>query len=257
MIIKSIKKMNSGGKYQIIFDDGSKLITYDEVILKNNLLYKKELTTNQINEIGKYNNYYSVYFSVTKFISKKMRSKKEVLAYLDKFELESNEKDRIISELKIQGLLNEYMFIKAYISDRFNLSNEGPLKIKNDLLMHSLNEQEVDKEINKIDRQEILNKLSKIINKKLKTATGSAFNMRHKICSDLYNLGFSKDMIDEIMIDNFDDSKSLEKDYKKAYLSASKKEKDINKIYYIIKQKLYQKGYSLDEIELVINKKRD
>ena len=42
MVIKSIKKMSSG-KYQIIFDNNVKLITYDEVLLKNNLYIKKNL----------------------------------------------------------------------------------------------------------------------------------------------------------------------------------------------------------------------
>ena len=42
MDIKKIKKMNND-KYQIITTDNKKIITYDSVILKYNLLYKKSI----------------------------------------------------------------------------------------------------------------------------------------------------------------------------------------------------------------------
>lgn len=255
MVIKSIKKMSSG-KYQIIFDNNIKLTTYDEVLLKNNLLYKKELTTEEINEINKANDYYNVYSSITKFIAKKMRSMKEVNEYLDKFDLSIKERDNIINSLKENGLLNDNRFIKAYISDRLYLSNDGPYKIKNDLLKHNINEEDIDAEIANIDEKEVLDKLTKLVNKKTRNAKGSLFNIKQKIYYDMSNLGYSRDMIDNVFTSDLDDSSSLEKDYNKVYNDIIKKEKDENKIYLKIKQKLYQKGYSLDKIERIINEKR-
>ncbi len=255
MVIKSIKKMSSG-KYQIIFDNNVKLITYDEVLLKNNLLYKKELTTEEINEINKANGYYNVYSNITKFVTRKMRSMKEVTEYLDKYDLDIKEKENLIKTLKENGLLNDNRFIKAFISDRLYLSNDGPYKIKNDLLKHNLNEEDIDNEIANINEEDVLNKLKKLVSKRTKGSKGSLFNIKQKVYYDMYNLGYSKDMIDSVFIVDLDDSSSLEKDFNKFYKDIIKKEKDENKIYLKVKQKLYQKGYSLDKIEKIINEKR-
>lgn len=255
MVIKSIKKMSSG-KYQIIFDNNVKLITYDEVLLKNNLLYKKELTTEEINEINKANGYYNVYSSLIKFITKKMRSMKEVTEFLDKYDLNIKDKNNLICTLKENGSINDNRFIKAFISDRLYLSNDGPSKIKNDLLKHNLNEDDIDTEIANINEEDILSKLAKLVTKKIKNSKGSQFNIKQKIYYDMYNLGYSKDMIDSVYILDLDDSLSLEKDFNKVYKDITKKEKDENKVYLKIKQKLYQKGYSLDKIEKIINEKR-
>ena len=48
MIINKIQKQNNN-KYKIIIDDET-FITYDDVILENNLLYKKNIDNDLYNE---------------------------------------------------------------------------------------------------------------------------------------------------------------------------------------------------------------
>jgi len=60
MKIENIKKLNSG-KYKIELDDKNKIITYDDVILKHNLLYHKEVDTDKLNELNIDTKYYDVY----------------------------------------------------------------------------------------------------------------------------------------------------------------------------------------------------
>lgn len=255
MNIKSIKKMSSG-KYQIVFDNNIKLTTYDEVLLKNSLLYKKELTAEEINEINNANGYYNIYYSVIKYISKRMRSEKEINVYLDKYKLSLNYKEKLIETLKENGMLNDCRFMKAYISDKLYLSNDGPCKIKSELLKHDLTEEVIDEEIANICEEDVLNKLSKLINKKIKASNGSISNTKQRIYYDMYNLGYSKEMIDSVFTEELDDSSSLEKDFIKLYDDITKKEKDSYKLYLKIKQKLYQRGYSIDKIEKILNEKR-
>lgn len=255
MNIKSIKKIGSD-KYQIILNDNVKITTYDEVLLKNNLLYKKELTADEINEINKANGYYNIYSNLVKYINKKMRSEKEINEYLNKYELSISDKENLIKGLKNNGFINDIRFVKAYISDRLYLSNDGPNKIKNDLLKHNIEEEQIDIELCGINDEEFLNKLSKLVNKKLKSAKGSAYNVKQKVYYDMYNLGYSKEMVDSVFDINLDDSSSLEKDFNKVYNDLIKKEKDEGKLHLKLKQKLYQKGYSLDKIDAIISKKR-
>ncbi len=255
MNIKSIKKIGSD-KYQIILNDNVKITTYDEVLLKNNLLYKKELTADEINEINKANGFYNIYSNLIKYINKKLRSEKEINEYLNKYELGISDKENLIKGLKNNGFIDDNRFVKAYISDRLYLSNDGPNKIKNDLLKHNIEEDQIDNEFCNINDEEFLNKLSKLVNKKMKSAKGSAYNVKQKVYYDMYNLGYSKEMVDSVFDINLDDSSSLEKDFNKLYNDLIKKEKDEGKLYLKLKQKLYQKGYSLDKIDTLISKKR-
>ena len=255
MKIDKIKKLSSN-KYQITFSDKTKLITYDEVILKNNLLYKKELSTDDFKQIEKENNYYSIYNESVKYLTKKIRSKAEYTKYLDKYGLEKNLKDKLISDMKKINLLNDDNYLKAYIYDKFHLTNDGPLKIKKDLLNNNISEEKIDEELNKILKEDQNEKLKKLVNKKLRITKGSVYQIKQKILINLINLGYEKKNIEEYLND-IDDSSSLEKDFNKIYIYLIKKEQDEEKLYLKIKQKLYQKGYSLNKIDEFINKKRN
>lgn len=255
MKIDKIKKLSSN-KYQITFSDKTKLITYDEVILKNNLLYKKELSTDDFKQIEKENNYYSIYNESVKYLTKKIRSEAEYTKYLDKYGLEKKLKAKLISDMKKINLLNDDNYLKAYIYDKFHLTNDGPLKIKKDLLNNNISEEKIDEELNKILKEDQNEKLKKLVNKKLRITKGSAYQIKQKILINLINLGYEKKNIEEYLND-IDDSSSLEKDFNKIYIYLIKKEQDEEKLYLKIKQKLYQKGYSLNKIDEFINKKRN
>ena len=252
MLIKSIRKMNTG-KYQILFVNGDKLVTYDEVIIKNNILYKKELSSKEINDIQSLNSFYDVYNNTLKYILKKMKSIKEINEYLKKYDLSDSDKNKIIDKLKNNNMLNDEKFVKAYIYDKVYLSNYGPYKIKKELIRHNIDESLIDSEIDKIDKEEFKKKLIRLINKKLILSKTSNYNTRQKIYSEMQNLGYSIDMIDTCFINKRDDYLFLKKEYTKLYNNLSKKEQDINKINLKIKQKLYQKGYSLSDIDKVIS----
>lgn len=82
MKINKFKKIGSN-KYKIYFDNES-LIVYEDVILKYNLLYKKDIDNDLLIEINKENYKSSIYDVSIKYISVRMRSKKELEEYLKK-----------------------------------------------------------------------------------------------------------------------------------------------------------------------------
>lgn len=256
MVIKKIKKLRSG-KYQIDFDNGDKLITYDDVIIKNNLLFNKEIDSKLFNEINKQNDYYAIYASLVKKLSKKICSEKEYYKYIEKFNLSDKDKKRLTEDLKKIRLINDSNYLKAYVSDSFYLSNDGPLKIKRNLLDQNIDELNIEEELSKISYEEIFEKAKKIVNKKLKIAKGSNYMIKQRIRQDMGILGYSKEIIDKCLTEDINDSDNLNKDFDKLYLSYKRKEKDIDKLYLKIKQKLYQKGYSLSDIDNLINEKKD
>ena len=77
MKITKLKKL-SNGKYKIELSNGDKITTYDEVILKYNLLYKKEIDMSLIKDLTQDNNYYDNYNKAIKFIGIRFRSTYEI-----------------------------------------------------------------------------------------------------------------------------------------------------------------------------------
>ena len=95
-------------------------------------------------------------------------------------------------------------------------------------------------------------KIKKIIDKKIKVNTKlSNNNLKLHLTNYLINLGYPKEsFISYLETIHFDDSKQLQKDYETLIKKYSKKYNG-EKLKYFIKNKLYQKGYSIEKIEEV------
>ncbi len=252
MKIEKIKKLNSG-KYKIEFDNKEKKVTYDDVILKNNLLFNKDINSKMMNEIEKDNTYYQMYNKTLNYISKRIRSKKEINEYLSKCDFDK--KEEVIKDLESKGFIDDRKFAYAYASDKLNLSNVGPNKIRSDLEGHFIDSHIINEVIEKLDSEVIIEKLKKLIDKKISLDhKHSAYLLKQKIVGELVNLGYSKDMILSLYDDSKVSNNSIENEYDKIYRKLSSK--PIDNLEFKIRQKLYQKGYTSQEITDIINKKR-
>lgn len=247
MKINKFKKIGSN-KYKIYFDNES-LIVYEDVILKYNLLYKKDIDNDLLIEINKENYKSSIYDVSIKYISVRMRSKKELEEYLKKKKYDQKDIEETIKRLQSQDLLNDEKFAKSYINDKLYLTNYGLTKIKNDLLKLGVEEYIIDEIVNNIDLQVINDKLSKIIDKELKINSKLPTNkLNNKIINRCINLGYNYEDILNILNDkNIEGNSNIEYDYKKIY-EKYKNKYDEYKLNAVIKSKLYQKGYTIDEI---------
>ncbi|NLL44876.1 MAG: hypothetical protein GX247_04350 [Mollicutes bacterium] len=255
MKIEKIKKVDKN-KYQLQLSNDEAIITYDEVILKNNLLFKPQIDSNLLNQINIDTRYYDIYNRVIKLISTRLRSKKEIKEYLNKLNISIEDQEKIINQLTKIGLINDINFTKAYINDRTYLSNDGPNKIKKDLEEHDIDINIIEQEITNINQEIIYEKLKKLINKKIKNNRKySIYQLKQKIVLDLINLGYDKDMILGCLNNQkLDNNDILEKQYNKLYTKFSKKYTG-NELYKRIKQSLYQKGFNIEEINNLIEQK--
>lgn len=247
MKIKKIKKLNN--KYLITLEDNIEIITYDEVILKNNILYKKEITEEQLNKIKEENEYYETYNNILKLIKTKLRSEYEIREYIKKNNINKKTEENIIKKLKETKLINDEIYVRAYIHDKISFSNDGPNKIKKDLLNKQIKEETIENELQKPYNKKLQEKLEKLVLKKIKTNKKYSNNMiKQKIINYFMNLGYEKnDIINIIENNKITDDTIIKKEYNKLYNKLKNKyeEEELEKI---IKQKLYQKGFSIDEI---------
>ncbi len=222
-------------KYRIDFGSIS-LLTYEEVILDNELLYKKNFN---YEEIKKCHEFYDGYYKVLKFVNLKMRSKKEVLDYINKNKLDL----KIIDKLEKINLINDEKFCKSYISDKINLSKDGVNKIKRDLLKHNIDLNLINQQLESLDKDVLKDRLNKLILKKFQTNKYSNEVLKQKILIYLINLGYDKKDILECLKDyNKDDSSLYIKEYNKLYEKLRTKYSG-KELEYKIKTRLYQKGF--------------
>lgn len=254
MKIEKIKKLKSG-KYKLEFDTNDSIILNEDVLLKYQILTHKEINSELLNLINTDNDYYECYNKAIKYCIQKIRSKDEIIKYLEKFSLSEVDKKNILDKLIENRFVNDLSYIKAFISDKINLSSDGPIKIKNDLLNKNLNETDIINELANYSNEIFEEKVKKIIDKKMKSNHKySNYIFKQKMMMYLINLGYSKDMImDELDHISLDNSCALEKEYKSLYLKLSKKFED-EKLFYEIKNRLVKKGFSYDEVNEITKK---
>ena len=189
----------ASGKYKVLFNNKKELILYESVIIDTNLLYKKEITSEEYNNLVSLNNYQDIYNKVIKYIGIRLRSKKEITDYLKKMDLSTEVIDDILNKLITNKYIDDERFSQAYIKDKYNFSNNGPYKIINELVKLG-----IDKDIAYTYTFDIITneeeKINKLINKYVKSdKKHDWYYLRNKIYNNLINLGYSKEIVINIL----------------------------------------------------------
>lgn len=247
MKIEKFTKLKSG-QYKLNLDDNTNILLHEDLILKHRLLITKEVNEEQIEDLLKENLSYMAYDIAISYLKTKMRTKKEIKEHLLKKEIKEELIDNVINKLLEQGYLSDVSYTKAFINDRINLSNDGPYKIKENLIKLGIPEDIVINNIVVFDNELETTRITKLIDKQIKTNHNkSTYSLKRKLIENLVNLGYSKSLVislvEQIQVDDDDIRK---KEYDKIYKKLSSKYSG-RELEYKIKQKMYQKGFSISE----------
>lgn len=246
MKILKYKKMTNG-KYKVTTDNFD-LVLYEEVILKYNLLITKEINPLDIEKISSDNQYYEVYYTAINSIKSRFKSVYDLKVLLLKKEYPTDLVEAVVDKLLEQGYLNDLSFTKAFINNQMVTTNKGPNKIKAELLEHKV-DVDIDKELVVFDKDTQLEKINKLADRFYKSNRNKGGNvLKKKITNDLYNYGYSGDLIDKVL-NNYDfsnDTELAKKEYEKLYRKLSRKYSgsELNRK---IKEKMYMKGLKYEE----------
>ena len=257
MKIVKFKKMTKG-RYKLELDSNEEFIIYEDIIFKYDLLLKKEISITKLESILNDNKYYEAYNLALSYIEYKLRSKKEIHSYLERKDFPNDIILKVIKDIEALGYINDRLYTKAFISDKINFTNHGPYKIKGELLSNGIDESIIDEELDNIDENIYKEKITKLIEKKKKTNDKPLSIFKSKIIEYLYNLGYSKELINEVLYENKESlendkiDKKLELEKDKLYKKYSTKYEG-SKLDYQVKMALRRKGYSTDEINRVID----
>ena len=137
-------------------------------------------------------------FKLKQYCSYQERCHNEVEKKLKTFDVISEVKEQIISNLISENYLNETRFCKSFVRGKFKIKNWGKRKITLELKSRKVsnyNLKEGLKEINEID---YLDKLENLFNKKLASLDHlSLINKKKKILSFLLYRGWETNLIYE------------------------------------------------------------
>lgn len=242
-IIKYKKLAN--GMYQLFFDNENNVDLNEEIILKHDLLLKKEVSEKDLDKMLDENQKYIGYNLAIKYLAKKMRSIKEMKEYLISKTIDKETTQEIIDLLIKEKYLDDLLYAKAYINDRILLSSDGPSKIYNKLVELGVDKDIIDQSISIFTDEIQKEKIEKISQKLIKSnRSKSSYILKNKITQYLYNLGYRKDLIidylDSVSIE--EDSSLAKKEYDKLYKKLSRKYSG-SELEYKIKQKMYALGF--------------
>ena len=242
MKIISYKKKNIN-TYEVTLSNNESVVLYEDIILKYELLLKKDITKIELGKAKNENEKYFIYYEALKYISKKMRTEKEIRNKFKEYQKDSL--NYAIERLKKEKYLNNEIYIKAYINDIINLKYDGPLKIINNLNKLGFNNHEINNYLEFLDNDIWTTKINKIITKEINiNKKYSSYLLKNKIQTKLINLGYSKELINNELnnynfIDNHDiyikEKEKATKKYSKKYSGYELEMK--------VKNYLYQKGF--------------
>lgn len=249
MKIEKYKKQGKG-KYKITLEDNSEITLYEDVIIKNELLIKKDIDLSLIEKVIEDNQIYEAYDKALSLIEKKLRTEKEIRLVLDDMGFNSRLVNEVVERLINERYIDDKRYIEAYINDKINLTNYGPFKISKCLSDAGIENEYIEEYLSAIDDNVWKERINKLISKKTPSLKGkSSYMIKNKLNQYLFDLGYQKDFITEAIESiKLDEEVALKKEMSKAYDKLSKKYtgEELNRQ---IKNYLYRKGFKVDSIE--------
>lgn len=243
MKIEKFKKLKDG-VYELKLDNEDIIFTYEEVILKFELLINKEIDSKKLKEIEELNNYYKCYYTVIKSIKKKSYTRKELFIKL-KEEFEIDLINEVLDNIEKLGYINDKVYANSYINRQITTTNHGPIRIKRVLEEKGIDKKIIEEEMNAYSEDIEKEKIKKLITKEINSnhTKGNNFIIR-KLKNDLAYQGFNSYLIESELskIKLEDDSSIREKEYNKIKNKLSRKYSG-KELEYKIKEKMALKGF--------------
>lgn len=248
--MKIIKyKKSSKGRYKVYVEDGREFLFYEEVILKYDLLIKKEIDSDLLIEMDQYNQEWDVYYTALHLINTRLRSVYELKELLINKEYPLDLVVKAIEKLKKQGYLNDLSYAKSYVNHYLISSNKGPYKIAKELRNKNIPEEMIEEALYLYSDDDQIERIHKIIDKGIKVNhSRGGIVLKQKIYQDLKELGYDISLINQIISTySFPTPLNLvKKEYDKLYRSLSRKYKG-EELERKIQEKLFAKGLKYDK----------
>ena len=201
MIITKIEKQKNNNKRYSIFIDNEFAFGIDEI----DLLYYK-LKENEVLDQEKYKYINNKLLlkrakdTALKYLSFKMRSKKQVIDKLEDNGYPSIIIDKVIALLEKYKYIDDESFAKAFIKDKSSIKGYGLYKIKYELKMLGIDEYIYEKYIIDKDILDEEKEAKRLLSKKAKNLDleNIDYKQKQKLYAYLARRGFSYEIINKV-----------------------------------------------------------
>ncbi|MFI3069658.1 recombination regulator RecX [Streptococcus suis] len=190
------------------------------------------------------------------FISFKQRTKKEVLDYLEKYEIAGATALKIVANLEEDKWIDDKNYVETYIRQNALNGDKGPAMIRQKLMQKGIPKLLIDKRLAEEDFSELARKIGeKLVGRYQRKLPLRA--LQDKVVQGLMGKGFSYETAKqslgqlELVADEENEDALIAKELDKQYRKYSRKYEG-----YELKQRLIQalarKGYDFDRIQAVL-----
>ncbi|MGM0123831.1 regulatory protein [Enterococcus sp. AZ194] len=249
-----------GPFYNVQLSEGEDLRVSEDILVRYRLLKGQEISEQTIEEIRKSGGYdYGLQMAMN-YLSYQLRTEKEIRTYLKDKEIQRDDRDKIVNKLKELTLIDDLIYGESYVRTQVRISDKGPQTITQQLKLKGLKPEQIEQALSLYPKEAQIEIAHRTAEKSLKKIHGkSQKETLQKVRQTLMQKGFSSDII-SIAMEMLEFEKDEEEEYavlvqqadklwrRHARLEASKRNQKI-------KQSLFQKGYSFDDIQRYLDEK--
>ncbi len=202
MIIMKIEKYERTGvgKYRLYLDNGEVIDTYDDVILENDLLLKRELNSKIYQKVLIETSLQEQYQACLKYISFRIRSTKEIKDYLKKRNVSEEDITYIVEKLTKEKLLNDDRFCECFIKDKLKFTTMGEYRIVNELKKHLISSSIIEAHYDLMNEDVMQERIENIVGKQIQNNRKlDNSKLRNKLYHHLISLGYSSDLVVKVL----------------------------------------------------------
>lgn len=260
-VITKVKGQKKNKDRFSIFINDEYAFSVSKDILANYHLYKgKTLAEREISELIEADSLHRAYVQAIHYLSYRMRSVQEVVHYLERKDIPTEQIEQTIIRLLDEGLLDDAKYAQAFIIDSMNQTSKGPLLIKNDLIKKGVNEQVIDENLVHYPYQAQFDKALKWIGRRIKQTQRDSYRKRiEKMHQGLMQRGFTSDVITDVIdsikekIKDGTEWEALVYHGNKQYKRLKRRYDDPTEQIYRLKVNLFQRGFPRHLVERFIN----
>ncbi len=138
----------------------------------------------------------SIRSKIAKFCAYRERAVKEVKDKLNSLGVEEQMARQIVEEMKKEGFVDDARFARAYAGGKFRTKKWGKHKIKRELKMRQLSDEDIQNGLMEIEGQAYLEALEQLAHQKFKSLKDkNLFQRKSKVALFLIGRGFESELV--------------------------------------------------------------
>lgn len=171
-----------------------------ELVYKENIKVKDKIDVESLKKLAEEDNYLKCKNSALRVIERTYKSEKELKDKLSLKGYDDHIIKRTINFLREYNLLNDNNYTKMYVKDRAR--SQGKKKIKYTLIQKGIDENIIEEELEKLDKDEIRDTVQEMALKKYRVLSkreNDSYKLSQKLYRFLMGKGYDYDLIKDVV----------------------------------------------------------